>query len=221
MALNSRSRDIVNSMHEYHFHIMGCGAIGSSTAIQLARMGAEKFSLYDFDIVEDVNVGVSQFTMNDVGLLKVEALQNHIESINPDTRIYAYNGIVKNIDDYKHEDDNDIGILGFDSMESRLNAVTAMCSDSKYKPLCIVDGRMGAEQFQQYIFDKPTVNSYKKTWYPDSEGDPEPCNAKATSYCSNMSGSFIVNAIRKYVTKQPYDKEICFNFPAMMLGKKR
>ena len=60
-----------------------------------------------------------------------------------------------------------------------------------------------------------------ETWYPDNEGDPEPCNAKATSYCSNMSGSFIVNAIRKYVTKQPYDREICFNFPAMMLGKKR
>ena len=137
MALNSRSRDIVNNMHEYHFHIMGCGAIGSSTAIQLVRMGAEKFSLYDFDIVEDVNVGVSQFTMNDVGLLKVEALQNHIESINPDARIYAFNGMVKDLDDYKHEDDNDIGILGFDSMESRLDAVNAMCSNPKHKPLCI------------------------------------------------------------------------------------
>ena len=102
-----------------------------------------------------------------------------------------------------------------------MNAVNAMCNNNNHKPLCIIDGRMGAEQFQQYIFDKPTINSYKKTWYPDSEGDPEPCNAKATSYCSNMSGSFIVNTIRKYITDQPYDKEICFNFPAMMLGKKR
>ena len=73
MAFNSRSSEIVNNMHEYHFHIMGCGAIGSSTAMQLARMGAENFSLYDFDIVEDINIGVSQFTMNDIGMLKVEA----------------------------------------------------------------------------------------------------------------------------------------------------
>ena len=40
-------------MNEYTYHILGCGAIGSSTAIQLARMGAEVFYLYDFDKVEE------------------------------------------------------------------------------------------------------------------------------------------------------------------------
>ena len=113
---------------------------------------------------------------------------------------------------------NDIAILGFDSMWARLNAVQIMCR-TQQKPMLIIDGRMGSEQFQQYMIDKPTVDKYKKTWYSDEEGSPEPCTSKATSYCSNMSGSFIVNSIRKYVTNQPYDKEIIFSFPTLFLGK--
>ena len=42
---------------------------------------------------------------------------------------------------------------------------------------------------------------------------------KATSYCSNMAGSFIANTIRKVVTKQPYEVALSFNFPTMTLQK--
>jgi len=103
-------------------------------------------------------------------------------------------------------------------MQSRLEAMQNIC---KYgpKPSLVVDGRMGAEQFQQYMFSNPTLSEYKKNWYSDDNGDPEPCTAKATSYCSNMSGSFIVNSVRKFITNQPYDKELLFNFPNMMLVK--
>ena len=66
---------------------------------------------------------------------------------------------------------------------------------------------------------KPTIKEYLKSWYPDSDSDPEPCTMKATSYCSNMSGSFIVNAVRKLITNQPYEKKFSFNFPTMILVK--
>ena len=59
----------------------------------------------------------------------------------------------------------------------------------------LIDGRMGAEHYQQYTLRKPTIREYKGTWYSDEKGSTEPCNAKATSYCSNMAGSFITNAI--------------------------
>ena len=112
----------------------------------------------------------------------------------------------------------DIVILGFDSMQSRLNAVEKILL---YKqPDYLIDGRMGAEHFQQYTFYKPTLNQYKKTWYSDLEGDPEPCNAKATSYCSNMSGSWICSTIKKILTKQPYHKEVVFNFLVPFLENK-
>ena len=212
MSVTMRFQDIVSNMNEYTFHMLGCGAIGSSTAVQLARSGAGKFCLYDFDKVEEHNIGVSHYNFNDIDKYKVDALGDHILSINPNSNIYKYNEMFQDF----YYDKNDIVILGFDSMKSRMDAVVNICK-SRVKPLYIIDGRMGAEHYQQYVIKSPTVNKYSKVWYPDHEGDPEPCTAKATSYCANMSGSFIVNSVRKLITNQPYDKKFSFNFPTMML----
>ena len=219
MNRTSRYSDIVSNMNDYFYHILGCGAIGSSAAIQLARMGAENFALYDGDKVEDVNIGVSQYNISDIGKFKVNALYNQIVNITGNTRaIDKYIGMFPLCHEYTPmSQSNDIVILGFDNMNSRLEAVTHI--SNKAKPFAIIDGRMGAEHYQQYILRKPTLKEYLKTWYPDSDSDPEPCTMKATSYCSNMSGSFICNGVRKIINLQPYDKEFSFNFPTMILGK--
>ena len=65
------------------------------------------------------------------------------------------------------------------------------------------------------------VNKYEKIWYSNEKMSADPCNAKATSYCSNMSGSFIANSTKNIVMKQPYFKEITFNFSTLILDKKK
>ena len=210
--LTSRYDGIVNNIHEYNYHILGCGAIGSSAALQLVRMGASNLCLYDYDKVDIGNIGVSQYDMRHVDKPKVEALAEILTDINPDVIIYQFNESFNEL----CAGERDIVILGFDSMKARLEAVEALCIKGK-RPLFIIDGRMGAEHYQQYVFKSPTLAKYEATWYSDTEGDIEPCNSKATSYCSNMSGSFIVNAVRKLITNQPYEKQIIFNFPTMML----
>ena len=215
MALTDRFSGIINNMNEYTYHILGCGAIGSSTAIQLARMGAETFYLYDFDKVEEPNIGVSQYTYKDIGKPKVDALKEIILDISKFAEVTSHNSKFDGYD----SDGKDIVILGFDSMASRWEAIDIIIKIMKTKPFCLIDGRMGAEHYQQYTFKNLTMSMYKKNWYSDDEGDPEPCSMKATSYCSNMAGSFIVNTIRKVLTEQPYDKEFNFNFPLLRLGK--
>ena len=103
-------------------------------------------------------------------------------------------------------------------MEIRREAVEAAFNVGK--PHLIIDGRMGAEEYQQYVILNPTMKKYLKYWYSDDNASDEPCNAKATAYCSNMSGSFIANSIRKLITNQPFNKEISFHFPTMMLEAK-
>ena len=51
MNLTTRFSEIVDNFNECVYHILGCGAIGSSAALLLVRMGAEEFLLYDFDKV--------------------------------------------------------------------------------------------------------------------------------------------------------------------------
>lgn len=213
-----RSKDLVNNMSEFTFHMLGCGAIGSSAAMQLARLGASHFCLYDNDVVEEPNIGVSQYNINDLGLQKVDALNRHlIDILGHDLNISRH---CERFGEFYWQDRNDVVILGFDSMKSRLDAVEVICKNKKFAPLAIIDGRMGAEHYQQYFLAKPTLKSYIRTWYSDEEGDPEPCSAKATSYCSNMAGAFIANTVRKMITNQPTEKEIVFNFPVMMLSTK-
>tara|TARA_R100000808_G_scaffold12515_1_gene31132 strand:+ start:5150 stop:5809 length:660 start_codon:yes stop_codon:yes gene_type:complete len=219
MSINERFSDIIGSeISDYAFHILGCGAIGSSAATQLARCGAPQMYLYDMDTVGIENIGVSQYNFKDIDKSKVEALKDIIKYINPHCVTEPVYGRF-NEESYKHNPFmRNIIILGFDDMKSRLDAVEITCKPH-LKPELLIDGRMGAEHYQQYTFLKPKLAAYKKTWYPDSEGDPEPCNAKATSYCSNMSGSFIANSVRKVITGQPFNKEFYFNFPTLMLGK--
>ena len=220
MDITSRYIDIVSNMNDYYYHILGCGAIGSSAAIQLARMGAENFALYDGDTVGQENIGVSQYNIKDIGKNKVDCLSHHIINITGKKKtVEKYHGLFpKDNSWHPMSERNDIIILGFDTMVSRLDAVTHL-TNFNIRPFAIIDGRMGAEHYQQYILPKPTLKEYLKTWYPDHNSDPEPCTMKATSYCSNMSGSFIVNAVRKLITNQPYDKKFSFNFPTMILVK--
>ena len=213
MALEDRYNGIVDNLNKYVYHVLGCGAIGSSAAIQLVRTGADNLHLYDFDEVEEANIGVSQYDKRHIGVKKVKALSHILKDINKDMNINIHS---ERFEELYSMGDDEIVILGFDSMKSRLEAVELICK-SMHKPLFIIDGRMGAEHYQQYTLKSPTIAKYKKIWYDDTEGSEEPCNAKATSYCSNMSGSFIVNTIRKLLTKQPYHSDISFNFPTMIL----
>ena len=212
--INTRSQDIAD-LKNVEFHIVGCGAIGSSVAIQLVRVGADNFHLYDFDKVEIPNIGVSQYNEQDVGLPKVRALINHMKRVNVMIKV---EGIIDRFTTYEGSKEG-ILILGLDSMKARRDIVK-MLVKCPYKPKIVIDGRMGAEHYQQYIYNNITMSQYDKNWYSDDESDPEPCTRKATSYCSNMSGSFIANAAKNIVMKQPYFKEVTFNFSTLILDKK-
>ena len=212
---NLRSQDIAD-ISGIMFHVVGCGAIGSSVATQLARLGADRFTLYDFDKVGIENVGVSQYVDEDIGKSKVDALYTHIKKIECSIELELINSKFNRYMGSKE----DILILGLDSMSARMEIVKllAECPD---KPTFVIDGRMGADQYQQYIYNNITVKQYEKDWYSDEDSDPEPCTRKATSYCSNMSGSFITNTVKNIVMKQPYFKEIIFNFSTLILDKKK
>jgi len=213
--INLRSQDIAN-LDNVEFHIVGCGAIGSSVAMQLTRLGGNNFYLYDFDKVEIQNIGVSQYVDEDIGKPKIRALIDHMIKINSNIRV---EGVLGKFEYYKGTKEG-ILILGLDSMSARKEVVKSL-SEHPDKPKIVIDGRMGAEHYQQYIYDNITMAKYEKNWYSDEDSDQEPCTRKATSYCSNMSGSFIANAAKNIVMKQPYFKEISFNFSTLILDKKK
>ena len=216
--MKDRYEGIVNNYHKYTYHILGCGAIGSAAATQLVRMGATNIVLYDMDTVGVENIGVSQYNTKDIGLFKTTALTEHLLFINSDIDVEQKCGrFDASMWSPRQNATNDVVILGFDSMEARKEAAEIILKNDN--PAAMIDGRMGAEHYHQIVLEKPTLSKYIKHWYSDEDGDPEPCNAKATSYCSNMSGSFISDTIKKLLTDSVYYRELSFHFPSLTMRR--
>lgn len=63
--------------------IAGLGGLGSHIAVFLARMGVGKLVLADFDRVDVTNLHRQQYFVEQVGLLKTEALADTLRKIDP------------------------------------------------------------------------------------------------------------------------------------------
>jgi sulfur carrier protein ThiS adenylyltransferase len=63
--------------------IAGCGGLGSTVAVALARSGVGELALVDFDVVEPSNLNRQQYFVDQIGLPKVEALASNLARINP------------------------------------------------------------------------------------------------------------------------------------------
>ena len=63
--------------------ICGLGGLGSNIAISLVRAGVGHIHIIDFDTVDISNLNRQHYYPKDLGVLKTEAMKNHLLAINP------------------------------------------------------------------------------------------------------------------------------------------
>lgn len=68
-------------------HIIGVGAIGSTLATMLARMGVQELNIYDIDQVEMKNICNQEYLDTHIGLEKVDAIYETLSFINPGIKV--------------------------------------------------------------------------------------------------------------------------------------
>lgn len=92
MISTVKQGDYFQPMHDikYKIHIVGCGAIGSTIATMLARMGVLELNLYDFDDVEMKNICNQEYFDEQVGTSKLDALRDTLLKINPTLVVNIY-----------------------------------------------------------------------------------------------------------------------------------
>jgi molybdopterin/thiamine biosynthesis adenylyltransferase len=78
--------------------ILGCGAVGSWTAVQLAHSGFENFTVIDGDHLEESNLNRSIFLHEDIGAPKVEAITSALHRISQGVRVRRFKENVCNAD---------------------------------------------------------------------------------------------------------------------------
>lgn len=128
-------------------HVIGCGAVGSTVAENLARFGLTKITLYDFDNVEPHNIANQMFTSEDIGKPKVEAVAEYLRKINPeieaDLKLVGKGYTGQKLSGYV--------FLCVDNIDLRREIATA-CKDNRFIK-GMFDFRIGLTDGQHYAAD--------------------------------------------------------------------
>jgi sulfur carrier protein ThiS adenylyltransferase len=83
MFFSKHDPDILPILRRSVVGIAGAGGLGSTVAMALARAGVGKLIIADYDTVDITNLNRQQFSMSQVGMVKVRALRANLRKANP------------------------------------------------------------------------------------------------------------------------------------------
>lgn len=194
--------------HPERVLIGGAGGIGSWLTMFLVRAGFKPV-VYDFDTIEEHNLGGQLFTRNNIGRYKVDALQ---------VMISDYCG--KHLDTIsgpftENSMSHHFMFSAFDNMEARktmFNVWKQSFANAVVKPL-FIDGRLLMEQLQIFCVTPETADAYEREHlFLDSEVEDAPCTMKQTSHAAAMIASHMTGFFTNHMTNI-YEREIVREVP--------
>ena len=210
-----RQLDILPSdaLEGVKINMIGCGGIGSSTILELARLGITDFEIWDPDKVEWHNLTTQKFRFKDIGRFKVEAIVDILSEFTT-----AQTTVHKS----RFKMDSSItGILisGVDSMAARKD----IWKQIRLQPSLqvYIDGRMGGEQGVVYTVnscDPPNdVEWYEDTLVSDTQVPPLRCSAQGISYNLAFIASLIASQVKRFLRQSEYPRKMKFHIGTPVL----
>lgn len=169
-----RHRSVFDAEQFMHLSIrvVGCGAVGSSVALGLAKLGLTNISLHDFDKVESHNIA-NQYTYgpHDVDQLKAVALNSRVTQLTGTVLTGLHT-----LDPYNGERLRDeVVFMCVDKMSVRKQLLErGMYMNPKVR--WAFDTRIDAHSGMCYAFEPRELSqyqAYKETLYDDAEVSEE------------------------------------------------
>jgi ThiF family len=190
--------------------IVGCGGIGSFAAFALAKLGVQRITLVDYDMVDEHNVPNQLFGWRQVNQSKVSALARTLGAYSGDfaptyPRLYEQplqEGVPL----------SDVVVSALDSMSARAD----LWQQVKYKVRCklFLDARLGGEHVILYAVNpcRPDdAAGYERTLYSDDEASELPCTARSIIDVGFAVGSLITRAVRRHYAREALEPTVYLN----------
>lgn len=199
IAKSSRFKDAPWFPKEEEYVVIGgAGGIGSWLALLITRAGWTPV-VYDFDLIEEHNIGGQLYGQKHVTTLKVEALKSVVQDFTGVTPM----GINEKVT--KETPSHSFMFSAFDNMQARkdmFESWKAGMEDEEYKKNAIfIDGRLTMEQLQIFCVTPENMEKYEKEHlFDDSEVEDAPCTLKQTSHSAAMIGSHMVAFFTNHIT---------------------
>jgi sulfur carrier protein ThiS adenylyltransferase len=123
--------------------IAGLGGLGSTVAVALARTGVGRLVLADFDVVEPSNLNRQQYTVDQIGLYKADALRQVLAKVNPYVELQA--SVVRLDESNVLETFDGVGVMveAFDSIDAKTMLLKVFRKQRPEIPLITVSGLAG------------------------------------------------------------------------------
>ena len=138
-----KSEKIKKKLGESSVGIAGLGGLGSNAAVALARAGIGRLILVDFDVIEENNLTRQYYFLNQIGKLKVDALKENIEKINPEVTIKTLKLKLERGSMEKPFTDVDVVIEALDSAETKAAFIEEILTKLRNKPVVSASGVAG------------------------------------------------------------------------------
>ena len=209
-----RQLDIASpeNFRNLHFAIIGCGGIGSPTAMVLTKMGVGSIELWDDDSVECHNLPNQLFPVNDVGMKKVDSLRQVC---------YTFSKAELTVHPERFDSTKEIRgvvISAVDTMAARKEIWERV----KYNPSVpfYIEARMGAElgRIHSFVPSNPAdIRWYEQTLYSDEEAEILPCTARAIIYNIFIIAGLIARQVKRFARGEAREKELIFDLATMTL----
>lgn len=188
--------------------IGGAGGIGSWLTFFLVKAGFLPYT-YDFDKIEEHNLGGQLFRQNDVGEYKVSALQNIIREF-AGVNINGVNQAIS-LESPTHH----FCFSAFDNMKARSEFFEVWQKSIENCPVTpiFIDGRLEMEQLQILCVTPDNIDKYKEEYlFADSDVPDAPCTMRQTSHTAAMIASFMVAFFTNHITNI-YERETVRHIP--------
>jgi molybdopterin/thiamine biosynthesis adenylyltransferase len=212
-----RQKDLINmdKLSQIGVTVIGAGAVGSFSALTIAKMGVNRMEVYDEDGVSEHNLPNQFYREKDIKQFKVEALGDVL-------RDFCGVSITENIAFYTDQRLSDVVVVATDSMASRKQ----VWEQFKKQEQCrvYIEARMGGEFGLVYMLRKCSLGGhtdlgleikdiefYEERLYPDSKVKPLPCTARTIIYNVLVIAAMIARALKSIVNEEKFPREMVFN----------
>jgi hypothetical protein len=187
--------------------LVGCGGIGSWTALNLSRIGHELL-IYDGDLVDETNVnGGQMFRLDDKGLYKSTAILNIC-------REFGCEAEMNTMDMFEKDDELfPITITGLDNMAAR-KLVYEQWKEQYGSDLdsLFIDGRLLVELAEVLTIqggNSSQMAEYESSYiFPDSEVPEADCTNKQSTFAAMGIASMITATLCNFLTNRKLGKNI-------------
>ncbi len=175
--------------------IAGIGGLGSNVALSLARIGIGKLIIADFDVVEMSNLNRQQYFINQLGMKKVDALEEVINNCNPFVDIEKNHVFLTkdNIEEIFKE--ADIIVEACDRAEVKATITNTVLTKMREKKLVIASGMAGYYTGNIIVSKKLRDNLY---FVGDGENESKPGSglmAPRVAIAANHQANTVVRII--------------------------